>query len=89
MIRYLHLTIRGNSCKLVYLEVDIMYEDAIDHKSLQEQFEASLDNAFRDFYASRALDPFVDALKDDFAAALRLAFLAGYQAAGGRPPAAP
>lgn len=60
-----------------------MYEDVLDGRSLREQF----DNAFGDFYASRTLDPFMESLKDDLTAILELAFLAGYEAAGGHPPA--
>ena len=66
-----------------------MYEDVIDKRSLQEQYEDSLENAFDGFYASLALESFMEPLKEDLLTVLHLAFLAGYEAAGGHPPASP
>lgn len=66
-----------------------MYEDIINKKSLQELYDDALEKAFLDFYTSRALDPFIGALKDDLVVILHLAFLAGYEAAGGHPSASP
>ena len=58
-----------------------MYEDVVDMRSLQEQFEDSLENAFDSFYASLALDSLMEPLE--------MNLLAGYEAAGGHPPASP
>ena len=74
------------------MEVSLMYDDIIDKRDLQERFDDTMECAFLDFYASRALDPPMMLLKDDLSTALRLAFLAGYEAAGGHlshPPASP
>ena len=66
-----------------------MYEDVVDMRSLQEQFEDSLENAFDSFYASLALDSLMEPLEMNLLAVLHLAFLAGYVAAGGHPPGPP
>lgn len=67
-----------------------MYEeDVLGQKTLEEQFDDALKNAFDGFYASLALDSITSQLELDYIEALELAFLAGYKTAGGHPPASP
>lgn len=62
------------------------YDDILEELTLEERMDIAYENAFGDLYSGQPLEDLTENLKTDLYKVIRLSFLAGFRAAGGRIP---